>query len=239
MMPRSIEHRCLGLRQTAAKCGIGIGSCHAISKIAGWDISVGAMDTNDAAINRIAGQIPNALSIMRIVAAPALIALAIAGCERAFTWLLLAALLSDIADGLIARSFHLVTIVGAKLDSIADQLTTAAAVVGLMAFQLSVLHEHWLALLIVVGFYLASDLAAFWRYRRLASFHTYLARAAAYAQGIFVMTLFIWGYHGWMLRVTVALSVAAYCEEIVIIGWILPGWRANVRGLYWLIEEAR
>lgn len=183
--------------------------------------------------------IPNGLSLARLFASPILLWPAFAGDERTFTWLLLAALLSDIADGLIARIFHLETVLGARLDSIADQLTTVAALVGLLTLRSSVMRRHWLAFAIVGGCYVASDLAALRRYRRLASFHTYLSRVAAYAQGIFVMTLFIWSYQEWMLRLMVAISVAAYCEEIAIVTWILPEWRANVRGILWLEREGR
>jgi cardiolipin synthase (CMP-forming) len=187
----------------------------------------------------LAAQVPNAISIGRLAAAPMLIWLACIGDEQTFKWLLLAALLSDIADGLIARGFHLTTTLGAKLDSIADKLTSIAALAGLVAFRLSFVNERWPALATVIGFYVLSDLTALWRYGRLASFHTYLARAAAYAQGIFIMTLFIWGLQPWMLWAMVALSVAAYCEEIAITAWILPTWRANVRGIYWLMQEGR
>jgi CDP-diacylglycerol--glycerol-3-phosphate 3-phosphatidyltransferase len=195
-------------------------------------------ETNDTKPGLI-GQVPNAISLARLMAAPILFWLAYVGNEPFFKWLLLAALLSDIADGLIARTFNLVTVPGAKLDSMADLLTSAAAVAGLIAFQLTFMREHWLALAIVIGLYVLSDAAALTRYGRLASFHTYLSRAAAYAQGIFVITLFLWGCQEWMLRVLVALSIAAYFEEIAIIVWMLPKWRANVRGIYWLMREAR
>lgn len=48
--------------------------------------------------------VANAVSLARLVAAPLRLALAIARAERAFGVLLAAALLSDIADGLIARA---------------------------------------------------------------------------------------------------------------------------------------
>jgi CDP-diacylglycerol--glycerol-3-phosphate 3-phosphatidyltransferase len=96
------------------------------------------------------------------------------------------------------------------------------------------MHEHWLALATVVSLYVMSDIAALWRFGRIASLHTYLSRAAAYTQGVFIMTRFIWGYQEWLLRSMVAISVAAYSEELVIILRVLPEWRVNVRGLWWL-----
>ena len=56
--------------------------------------------------------VPNALSIARIGASPVLVALAFAGAGSTYTWLLIAALASDIADGLIARLFKLLLVQG-------------------------------------------------------------------------------------------------------------------------------
>jgi phosphatidylglycerophosphate synthase len=52
-----------------------------------------------------------------------------------FKWVLLGSLLSDIADGLIARAFHLTTKLGAFLDSVADVVTMFVAVLGVFASQ--------------------------------------------------------------------------------------------------------
>ena len=187
--------------------------------------------------HRVVAQIPNAISLARLTATPVLLAMALVGERRMFTWLLLGCLLSDILDGAIARGFELTSPMGARLDSMADLATCIAAVAGLFAFQRNFIHAHSIALLTVVVAYAASDLGALWRFGRLASLHTYASRAAAYAQGIFVMTLFLFGFNRWLLAAMVAISVAAYCEELAIIFCVLPEWRADVRGIYWLVRE--
>jgi CDP-diacylglycerol--glycerol-3-phosphate 3-phosphatidyltransferase len=126
---------------------------------------------------------------------------------------------------------------GARLDSIADLATCLVAVVGLFAFQQDFIHAHSIALLTVVVAYAAAALAGFWRLGRLASLHTYSSRTAAYAQGIFVMALFLFGFNRLLLAAMVTISVAAYCEELAILAWVLPEWRSDVRGLYWLLRE--
>jgi CDP-diacylglycerol--glycerol-3-phosphate 3-phosphatidyltransferase len=185
----------------------------------------------------ITAQVPNAISLARLAAGPFLLWMAYAEEPHGFRWLLLICLLSDIADGLIARRFQLTSVLGARLDSTADQLTTVAALAGLFAFEANVLRDHWLAFTSVVVFYLASDAAAVMRYGKIASFHTLLARAAAYAQGIFIMTLLFGSYREWLMNLMVAVSHAAYFEEIAIIAWVLPQWRADVRGRYWLLAK--
>jgi phosphatidylglycerophosphate synthase len=153
-----------------------------------------------------------------------------------FQWLLLACLLSDILDGLIARIFHLSSPLGAFLDSLADMLVSIIAVLGLFAFQKEFLAAHFGPLAIVVALYAAEMLAALVRYGRLSSFHTVLVRVAAYLQGIFIMSLFLWGYMAPTFYVMVAISVVAYTEEFALL-YLLPKWTADVRGLYWALRR--
>lgn len=183
-------------------------------------------------------QLPNTISMGRILASPVLLVLALSGRSDEFKWLLLACLISDTVDGAIARAFKLQSQRGAFLDSTADVLNTAAALVGLICLHWPFVAEHRWALLLVAGLYVGEVTAALWRYGRVSSFHTYLARAAAYAQGIFVMSLFFLGYSGWLFYTTVVFSVVAYVEEILLL-YLLPRWTSDVRGLFWALTRRR
>ena len=153
-----------------------------------------------------------------------------------FQWLLLACLLSDILDGLIARMFHLSSPLGAFLDSTADMLMSIIAALGLFAFQKEFLAAHFAPLAVVVTLHIVEMLAALVRYGKLSSFHTLLVRAAAYLQGIFIMSLFLWGYWAGIFYAMVAISVLAYAEEFVLL-YVLPKWTPDVRGLYWVLRR--
>lgn len=182
--------------------------------------------------------VPNALSAARIGAAPALGYFAASGAEQRFTWLLVPALLTDIADGYIARRFGLTSRLGALLDSIADALLFFVAIFGVWALHPAVLREHAVAGLLVAGSWLVEIAAAFARYGRLSSFHTYASKAAGYLLGITIGVLFVWGLPPLLLYAAVAVSVAANLEELALI-WLLPAWRTDVRGLYWVIRDRR
>ena len=78
---------------------------------------------------------PNAISLARLLATPVLLAAVIRGHAEMFKWLLLACLLSDILDGLIARVFHLRSKFGARLDSAADMLVAFISIAALFVFQ--------------------------------------------------------------------------------------------------------
>jgi cardiolipin synthase len=182
--------------------------------------------------------LPNAISSARLLATPILLFAACAKHASVFKWLLLGCLLSDILDGLIARVFNLRSRLGAFLDSTADMIVFLIGVLGLYIFQAKVLAEHWMPLAFVVALYVIEVAGSLWRYGRISSFHTILVRIAAYAQGIFVMSLFLWGYAAWVLYTMTVLSALAYIEEIVLL-FVLPEWRADVGGIYCLISGRR
>jgi phosphatidylglycerophosphate synthase len=177
--------------------------------------------------------VPNALSIARIAAAPVLVGFAVTGEESAFAWLLVLALLSDIVDGLIARALGLQSELGAKLDSIGDMLVVFAALAGIGAFHPVVYRDHWPGLATFLGAGLLEYLLALWRYGRLSSFHTLLSKAAGTLLALFLALLFVNGFLPWLFYLAIGLGVLASLEEMLLIA-ALPGWRANVRGLWWL-----
>jgi phosphatidylglycerophosphate synthase len=182
--------------------------------------------------------LPNLISAARLLACPALIALAASQRENAFRWLLIAALLSDIVDGLLARSLGLQSRLGAMLDSAADMATLVAAVAGIAAFHPDVLRDHAPGCIAVVGGWLLVSALALIRYRRLSSFHTYASKAAGYGLGLFLVVLFLWGFRAPLFDVAVAASVAASIEELALL-WFLPVWESDVRGLWWILRDRR
>jgi CDP-diacylglycerol--glycerol-3-phosphate 3-phosphatidyltransferase len=180
--------------------------------------------------------VPNLISTARLLAVPVLVALAYTRREEPFGALLVAALVSDILDGLIARAFRITSQLGAKLDSAADALLLPTAAYGVWVFHPAVALEHRAAFTLVLALWIGEYLAALLRYGRLSSFHTYGARIAAYALGIFVGGLFVFGYIPWLMWLAVIVAVAASLEEFALL-WLLPQWRSNVRGLWWVMRE--
>lgn len=181
-------------------------------------------------------KVPNAISIARLCATMVLLFAALLHRSELFKWLLLACLLSDILDGLIARSFHLTSKLGASLDSIADVTTMLMAMLGIAVFQRAFLTEHFTAVTVVIAFYIGEVIAALIRYGKLSSFHTLLDRVAAYAAGIFIMSLFLWGYQAWLFQIAVTVYIVALTEEMLLI-WLLPEWRSDVWSVFRVLAE--
>lgn len=183
-----------------------------------------------------ASHIPNIISALRLAATPVLVALAYLGQRETFAWLLVAALLSDIVDGAIARYFGFTSELGARLDSMADLLLFGVAAYGIWVFHAQVVRDNSGVFLLVVGLWIGGSLAGFLRYGRMASFHTFLSRASAYAMGGFIAILFLWGFNAWLFWAGVCLVVASQIEELVLLA-LLPDWTPNVGGLYWLLRK--
>jgi phosphatidylglycerophosphate synthase len=153
-----------------------------------------------------------------------------------FKWLLLACLLSDILDGLIARIFRLQSRLGATIDSTADIVVTVIMIGGVCMFQEPFVRAHVLEIALAVGLFLLEMIISFWRYGRISSFHTILNRISVYAQGIFVMSLFLWGYRSWLFYPMITLAIAASLEEFLLL-YLLAECRVDVRGLYWVLTD--
>jgi phosphatidylglycerophosphate synthase len=183
-----------------------------------------------------AAQIPNIITSLRIAAVPVLCYLAWTGERQAFAWLLTAALISDIVDGLIARRFGLVSELGSFLDSLADLLTFFAAGYGFWRFFPEVVADQRPVIVLVLALWIGVSVLGVLRYGRLASFHTLLTRVCAYALGIFLVILFLHGFVTWLFWTAAALVVVSQAEELVLL-LLLPKWTPNVRGLYWRLKH--
>ena len=182
--------------------------------------------------------VPNALSLARVLSAPVLVWLATGGHRAAFTWVLVPALLSDIADGLIARALALESPLGAFLDSLADTLLWFVSIYGIWCFHRDVLAEHALLCGATAGFWALEYGVALLRYGRLSSFHTYLSKVAGYAMGIYIGVLFVFGQHDWLLYLACGASLLGNAEEFALLA-LLPRWRANVGTVLHVVRERR
>lgn len=77
--------------------------------------------------------IPNLLSVFRILLIPLIVWLYCGKQDYLLAaWVLLLSGVTDIADGFIARHFHMVSDLGKVLDPIADKLTQTVALVCLL-----------------------------------------------------------------------------------------------------------
>ncbi len=182
--------------------------------------------------------IPNAITFARIAALPVLIWMSFVDARQPFAYLMIACLVGDILDGLLARMLKVTSEFGAKLDSLADALLLLVSAWGAWVFHEAAMREHAVAFALVPGMFVAENIAALLRYGQLSSFHTLLSRVAAYALGIFIGILFLVGYVVWLADLAVGLLVVATLEEFILLR-MFPHWTANVGGVIRVLRQRR
>ena len=180
--------------------------------------------------------IADLLSLYRILSAPIMILLMIMGEKNIFAWLLLVSFTTDVLDGIIARALKITSSRGAMLDSVGDLVTVVVGIAGLIRFEREFLSEQYKLIAIALGLYFLCIFFSFIRYGKMSSFHTYLAKISAVLFGVFLVSLFIWRFNYPLFLITIIVSALDSLEEICMI-ILIPYWRTNVKGIYWLLRE--
>lgn len=189
------------------------------------------MTTKEKVLN-----VPNALSVYRMIALPFIIYTIATGNKSMYITLLSINLVTDILDGLIARTFKLETELGARLDSFADLGTYLMAFSGMIILENEFVSEHGIAFSLLIGMYALPQLISLVRFRRPTSFHLYSSKTLGYIQGIFIFTYFVFGYTPWYFYFMIVASCVVYAEALVIIT-LIPELRSNVKGIYFMLKE--
>src|SRR6185295_1968936 len=109
-------------------------------------------------------KIINGITIYRIVAAPILLYLAFTHQIEWFKWILPISFFTDLIDGFLARRFKVATILGAKLDSIGDDLTVAVAVVAMFVFHYPFISQHQFPIYLMLVLFIIQVTIALVRY---------------------------------------------------------------------------
>lgn len=181
--------------------------------------------------------VPNALSLLRLVLVPVLLMLAWQGQRALYLPVLLVALLTDALDGWIARKFKQTSELGARLDSWADLLTSLSLPFAGWWLRPEVIREERAFLIVGLVLYLLAPACGWLKFRRLPSYHTWAAKTTAVVIAIVVIVIFANG-PGWPLRVAMPL-VALACLEEIGITLALREWRANVPTLWHALRLER
>lgn len=177
--------------------------------------------------------LPNLLSALRLIAAPALLALAFTGRREAFLWVLAGSLVSDALDGLAARALDARSEKGRRLDSWGDYATTLAALPGAWLLWPDLIRREWPWIAVGLASYFAPVAIGLLRSGRAPGYHTRASKVLAIAMAPATFLLLLGGTP-WPFRVGMALQIAVLAEELAIMR-LLPGHSGAVSGL----REAR
>lgn len=179
----------------------------------------------------------NGITLYRMMAAPFLIFLIVNQRPDLFKWLLALSFFTDAIDGYLARRYKVMSVLGSKIDSIADDLTIVVAIAGVIVFKPEFLRHEITLIILLLALFILQTILAFIRYGTISSFHTYAAKMAAILQGVFLLLLFFLPGPGYMLfYITAIVTIIDLLEEIILV-LMLPQWEANVKGLYWVMKK--
>jgi phosphatidylglycerophosphate synthase len=172
--------------------------------------------------------VPVLLTGLRALLAPAVVLLSIyAPSKDAFAVCLVAAFLSDIFDGIIARRLAVATPALRRLDSAADTVFYAACVFAAWRLYPAAITDRLLSLSILVALEVLRYILDFAKFHREASYHMWSSKL--WGIGLFggFFSLLVFGSQGVAVSIAIYLGVVADLEGVAI-SVILPRWQSDV-----------
>ncbi len=146
---------------------------------------------------------------------------------------------TDAIDGPLSRKFKVTSVFGARLDSVADDATVFISIIALWIIYPEFMIREWIAIACVFLLFGIQTVAALVAYKRITSFHTYMAKTAAVAQAaFFILMFFQWGPIHLAFYGAIVITGLQLIEEIILVV-LLPTWKADVRGLYWVLKNKK
>ena len=177
-------------------------------------------------------------SFYRIAAAPVLVVILLLGHRELFSWLLLVSFSTDAIDGFLARRFNMMSPRGSQLDSLGDQITLILGVLGLLSFNHQFMMENLVLIFIAFIPYGIQMLIAFIKYGRATAFHTYLAKASAIVQAVFILWALFFSPVYPLFYFMLVLGIFETVEEVMLI-YMHPEWRSDIKGIYWVLKNRK
>jgi phosphatidylglycerophosphate synthase len=179
----------------------------------------------------------NLITIYRLAASPLLAFLALDHRPDPFKWLLAVSFLTDAVDGYLSRRYKVNSVLGSRLDSIADDFTFVAAIVGLLVFKPDFIRREMIFIGILLVLFILQTVLALIRYGKITSFHTYMAKTAAIMQGICLLLIFFLSEPPFVIFYLAAIITSLDLTEEIVLVLMQKRWQSDVKGIYWLIKN--
>lgn len=159
--------------------------------------------------------LPNLVSLIRILMAPVLIYFAVTQQPNWFMGTLLFAVFTDVLDGFLARTLHQITEMGSHLDSWGDFVIYTTMAVCAWILWPDILQREIVYFTVIVLSITLPAIAGFIKFRMFTSYHTWSVKLAVFVTVISYVLLFA-GLLDWPFRVAAAFCLYAAIEEIAI-----------------------
>ena len=171
---------------------------------------------------------PHLLVLLRLVIAIILLVDALDGNVGVpFVLGLVAALLSDIFDGILARRMGVATERLRLADSAVDSILIICIFASLLLTRSEILKTYIGSLALNIGAYILSLMIPLVKFRQLPAYHAYSAKAAGALLFVAVAALFLFGDVSWLMWLALATWFISHIDRILIT-LILPESRTDV-----------
>lgn len=159
--------------------------------------------------------LPNLVSLLRILMAPVLLYLAYIQQPQWFLGALIFTVFTDLLDGFLARALNQITEMGSHLDSWGDFVIYSTMAVCAMILWPEIIQQERLYFIIIVLSFLLPAIIGFIKFHQFTSYHTWAVKLAV-AVTIVSYILLFGGWLDWPFRLAALFCLYAAIEEIAI-----------------------
>lgn len=168
------------------------------------------MQSDDQVLN-----VPNAVSLVRILMAPLLIYFAISQQPYWYLVTLVFAVFTDVLDGFLARTLGQITELGSHLDSWGDFIIYSTMAICAWILWPDILKRELYYFTVIVLSFLLPAVIGFAKFGAFTSYHTWSVKIAVAITVIGYILLFS-GMYDWLFRIAALFCTYAAIEEIAI-----------------------
>lgn len=182
---------------------------------------------------------PILLTGLRALLAPVVVLLSLfAPLPQAFAVCLVAAFVSDIFDGVLARRLKIATANLRRLDSVADTLFYAACVFAAWHLYPATITQHAVSLVVLAALEVMRYALDYLKFRREASYHMWSSKVWGIALFAGFFGLLVMGSSGAVVSCAIYLGIIADVEGLLI-SLALPRWQPDVPTLFHSVRLRR
>ncbi len=165
--------------------------------------------------NRDIYNLPNFVSLIRILLAPVLFYFAFIQEPVWFLATLVFSGFTDVLDGFLARVLNQITEMGSRLDSWGDFTIYSTMAICAWILWPELVRQELISYIVIVISIIAPIIAGLIKFKRITSYHTWLVKVAVVVTFAGYILLFA-GWLDWPFRVAAVFSALAATEEVAI-----------------------
>jgi CDP-diacylglycerol--glycerol-3-phosphate 3-phosphatidyltransferase len=181
--------------------------------------------------------LPNAVSLLRLLLAPVLILLAIDQQPVWFIFIVLFSGFTDVLDGFLARTLHQITRLGSHLDSWGDFAIYSSMTIGAWLLWPEIVTRERIWITLIIASFTLPVLLGLIKFHALTSYHTWSVKLAVLCTFFSYALLFL-DIVTWPLYIATAICVYAGIEEIAITV-LMQHERADIRSVWQALSYHR